>query len=123
MKLSNKQKKAVMKNLFFILEQEQATAVEIPDHNGKMAYVLLRPDIFSDLKTENDQMKFWLDATVRQIFELQDDQGQLKMEGLAEQIRKLNLLAVDGISRFMGYNPADAMKDQLDLGIEEAKVE
>lgn len=114
MKLSNKQKKAFMDNLFAILEQDQATAVEIPDHNGKMVYVLLRPDVFSDLQTENKSMKFWLDTVVREIFDLQDDRGQLKAEGLPEMVRKLNLLAVDGISRFMGYNPAEAMQEKLE---------
>jgi hypothetical protein len=114
MKLSNKQKKTIMANLFEIFEKDQATAVEIPDHNGKLMYVMLRPDVFSDLHTENQQMKLWVDSVARHVFSMQDDAGMVKMEDISKMVTHLNLMAVDGISRFMGYNPAEAMKESLD---------
>lgn len=113
MNLSSKAKKQIIKNLLEMFEKDEITAATIPDHEGKTRLVVLDGAVFSDMKTESDQMKFWIDQIIREIWSMFNEDGSVKIVDI-KTVQHLGTFAVDAQSRFFGYNPAEVMKEKLE---------
>jgi len=105
MKISNFERKLFTKELFDLFEKEDVTAHVFNGKDDKPKFVLLRADVFSDLKTENESMKQWLFLATKDIFALSNEDGTLNLT--QENVQRLQLLAADGLARFLGYDPKE----------------
>lgn len=93
---SNKDKKALAKNLVDILDDEQITMATVPARDDRPELVVLKQELFQDIITENREMKkqlFYYGGVVMQ--------AEVNSPQLGETIAVLHSIATDVAQRFL----------------------
>lgn len=111
MSYSSKDIKALLKNAIEMIGKEEITAAMIPSHSGKPEMLLVKGEVFHDLKGEYDAMKFWIHTMAGQIYGYADNPDK------KTAYDHLQMMCTDAMTRFLNPGEAElkeAMKEFTD---------